>query len=105
VQVTDVNKVAGATAKTLVANLNDALVKVGPISISVDAGPNGKNGTWSGGGHPQDFYYYAGGLYYNDKVCFITNFSALINLVTPLTSLNDLLTPLNNLLTVLRGGE
>ena len=69
VQVTDVNKVAGATAKMLVANLNDALVKVGPISISVDAGPNGKNGTWSGGGHPQDFYYYAGGLYYNDKVC------------------------------------
>ena len=29
VQVTDVNKVAGATAETLVANLNDALVKVG----------------------------------------------------------------------------
>ena len=33
-------------------DLNDALVSIGPISVSVDA-------------EPDSFYFYAGGLYYD----------------------------------------
>lgn len=62
-QVVGLDKQNTTSAAEATARLNDALAHIGPVAVSVDAGPNGFNGTAAS--TPQDFYYYAGGYYHN----------------------------------------
>merc|ERR1711959_124578 len=59
-QVVGLDKQNTTSAAEATARLNDALAHIGPVAVSVDAGPNGFNGTAAS--TPQDFYYYAGGI-------------------------------------------